>query len=62
MKTKNPNPTVEDEIAALEQEIKAMKDRARIAGKLFSETAERIVEIEKENKKLRKQLTEARMA
>ena len=62
MKTKNPNPTDADEIAALKQEIEYMKDRARIVGKVFDHTAQRGVQLEKENKKLRKQLEDARHA
>ena len=37
MKTKNPNPTPADEIAALEQEVDFMKDRGREMGKAFTE-------------------------
>jgi len=69
MKTKNPNQTPADEIAALEQEVDNMKDRSREMGKAFTkpmlqitEQARQIEELKRDNDRLRKQLTDARMA
>ena len=69
MKTKNPTPTIEDENAALVQEINFLKDRARMFGKTFSESMIQITdqtkqmeELKRDNDRLRKQLTDARMA
>lgn len=68
MKTKNPNPTPADEIAALEQEVEFMKDRGREMGKAFTEAmlqitdqANQIEELKRDNDRLLKQLQQARL-
>lgn len=68
MKTKNPNPTPADEIAALEQEVDFMKDRGREMGKAFTEAmlqitdqAKQIEGLKRDNDRLLKKLQQSRL-